>query len=395
MNGAGGRAGSAPVAALAFAVLLALAIAAEAGRASILDPLGQVFSATSGDDSERKRLLPIGRKPSARERVLMSLGPAELPTLQGGDELLASAELQVSTTCVDKRSRRCIGRPYRFSPALRTRLELAPTAESTRGQPISDVDSRLCHQRRPNRNHHCVLVVGDARFSVNGPGDLPCAPDECFLNLVASASHRNARPGNVLAVAADTPAGGVRGDRGRVNAVVLRGSGLASDAGRSSELRSTKLPVAATGIGGRRVIYSLPLTNLRAGDAYLATAKQRMQIRHLPYNVFLGARLILAESPDAVVPGEFSRRVGRHAGQITERNGFNCTLGPSGYESPCLSRKAGLLEVAHNSVDQLGRPVTLYLNLVMAAAPKLARARGRHNARPLPEGFIEARRYRR
>ena len=63
-------------------------------------------------------------------------------------------------------------------------------------------------------------------------------------------------------------------------------------------------------------------------------------------------RRISAESLLQVVDGVAE-------GRITESNGFNCAQGPSAYRTPCLTRKAGLLEIVRDAVDRRGHPKPL------------------------------------
>jgi hypothetical protein len=378
--------------ALAAASLLTGVAAADSGERK-RGGTEEMFAASTGNNSETEKTLRITKPSNSEERVVMSLDPSKLPTLQEGDRLTASAEVQLSTTCVEV-SRRCIGRPYAFSPKMSAHLVLANDRRKTGGDRISGVDSKRCHQPRPNRNHHCVLVLKDGLKNVGDPANLPCPPDHCFVNLVASAESSKARSGNVVVVGADTPSGRIRQDKGRLNALVLRGSGLASEPERTRHRRKRRVPVADGGTGGRRVIYSLPLEDLRRGDAFTVQARQRTKIHHLPYNVFVGTQIVLGGSPNDVSPGKLPRRVGRFGAQVTEGNGFNCTLGNSAYESPCVTNKVGLLQVEHDALDGAGRPVTLYLNLTAQAAPKLAKPRKRDDAIALAGGFLEAKRYR-
>jgi hypothetical protein len=61
-------------------------------------------------------------------------------------------------------------------------------------------------------------------------------------------------------------------------------------------------------------------------------------------------------------------------GDATEANGFNCTQGPSGYASPCTITKAGAIRITKDVLDPAtGLPGTLYVNLVAAAKPLLAK----------------------
>ena len=106
------------------AVASASLVQPEQPLASRGEPAQTVFAATTGGGSERIDVLPITRRPEQEPRVVMSLGPADLPALERGDTLAALAEVQVTTTCVD-RTARCIGRPYSFSPYASAKLVLA------------------------------------------------------------------------------------------------------------------------------------------------------------------------------------------------------------------------------------------------------------------------------
>jgi hypothetical protein len=353
----------------------------------------EVFAVSTGNDSEIEKLLPI-RKPSrSKKRVVMSLGPGDLPALQQDDRLNVTAELQLSTTCVDN-SRRCIGRPYSLSPRMTAHLVIANSRRKTNGQRISSNDSKRCHQPRPHRNHHCVLVIKDGAKDVGNPANLPCPPDRCFVNLVASAESSRARSGNVVVVGADTPSGSVRQDKGRLDAVVLRGNGLSGEPERTKRRIQKQVPVGDSGQSGLRVIYSLPLRDLQRGDAYVAEARAKTSIGHLPYPVFIGTQMVVARRRTDPNPGRFPRKVVQLGGQVTEGNGFNCTHGNSAYETPCVSRKVGLLRVKQDAVDGRGDPVTLYLNLVANALPKRARAGAGADAQARRGGFLQAKRYR-
>ena len=88
-----------------LATLAALVVPAAAHAAD--PPKAEI--ATSGNDSELLQKVPISKQPGTRDRVAMRLGPDQLKPIQVGDRLRASAEVQVSTTCVEE-DPRCIGR---------------------------------------------------------------------------------------------------------------------------------------------------------------------------------------------------------------------------------------------------------------------------------------------
>src|SRR5262245_52154183 len=154
----------------------------------------------------------------------MSLGPSDLPALESGDMLEVLAEVQVTTTCVD-RTERCIGRPYSFSPYASAKLVLAAGKGVTGGRgavSLARPKSVHCGQRRPHRNHHCVLTFQHARKRVLNPTTLPCPADGCFVNLVVSAYNPEAVPGNVMVIGADRPDGSILQDKGRLSVVLSK-----------------------------------------------------------------------------------------------------------------------------------------------------------------------------
>ncbi|MGB2851584.1 MAG: hypothetical protein WBC01_07945 [Solirubrobacterales bacterium] len=364
-------------AALATLIPAALAalIAALAGPAPAL--AGKSFqAATSGHNSELIETAPIERAAKRSRRVAFSLGPNRLPTLHADDRLRASGEVTLTTTCVDSSSR-CIGRPYGYNPKLGARLVLARDAGSTGGRGTIDIGRRVtvsCHQHRPNRNHHCPLVIESSK-RIDRTSDLPCRPQRCHLNLVIDAHHRNARPGNVVVVGADRPGGAVDQNKGRLNALVLHaGSGPPIKRRRSSRPVSSTLPMGHAGSGGHRVTFSVKLPTLRRGDAILARARQLTDIGHLHYSAFVSAELIVATSRKAVEPAGLARKAITYRGHLGAANGFNCTQGKSGYDTPCLTRKVALGKVTRDVVGKKGGSVPLYVNLISRSFPKLATA---------------------
>ena len=105
----------------------------------------------------RRSRSPPTRAPA---RVVMSMGPRQLPSLADGDRLELSAELQLTTDCV-VREPRCAGMPYRYSPVAQAQLVLAAnrrTAARARALPLGRPQREVCGQRPPHREHHCVIV---------------------------------------------------------------------------------------------------------------------------------------------------------------------------------------------------------------------------------------------
>jgi hypothetical protein len=355
----------------------------------------RVLFATSGNRSELRETVPIARRTWDKKRVVMSLGPHKLPTLRPGDVLRVSAEAQISNTCIAFGAPRCIGRHYRFSPREDARIVLADGRHVSGGEhaePIAETDSLRCHQPLPDRNHHCVLVLHEK--TVARAGQLPCRPESCYLNLVLEADHRRARRGQVILIGADRPNGTVRQDKGRLNAVVLRGDPPRPASFRTRELVSRSVPVAPVGEHGKRVIYSQRVGHLRRGDVLEARARHLTTISSLSYSAFISTRMIVAGGRREVVSRGIARRVSALNGQIVELNGFNCTHGPSAYRDPCATRKVGALRIRKNAVDRRGDPVPLYVNVVVGGKAKRTDATPADRMHALAGGSLSVRRYR-
>jgi hypothetical protein len=358
-------------------------------------PRGTVRFATTGDNSEIRTTVPIGRRKWAKKRVVMSLGPGALPTFHRHDILRTTAEVQITTTCVVL-GPRCIGRSYGFSPREDARIVLASRRQASGGKDakvIAETHAVRCHQERPQRNHHCVLVFPPKPTKIRHPHRLPCRPSQCHLNLVLEADHRPAHHGQVIVVGADTPSGTVRQDKGRLNAVTLHGHVPPAKRYRTEKRHSRSIPIAPSGKEGRRVIYSQRIAHLKKGDVIEASAQHLVTISSVPYPSFVSTDVILTHGPHAVSPtGIATGSVSAH-GTLTEANGFNCTHGPSAYRSPCRTRKAGAARITRTIAGR-GHSIPLFLNVVCAAAPKLTRARPDDRIRVLPKGALVIRRYR-
>jgi hypothetical protein len=357
---------------------------------------GSVHFAATGNHSEIRETVPIARRKWAKKRVVMSLGPGKLPTLKRGDILRTSGEVKVSNTCILFSALSCIGVPYRFSPRDDARIVLAGGRRTTGGRramAIAGADGLRCRQRLPDRNHHCVLVFPPAATKVRDLRRLPCRPAACHLNLVLQTDFPRARRGQVALVGADRPDGTVRQDGGRLNAIVLRGKVPPAKKYETRQRVSRSVPIAPRDRAGRRAIYSQRINRLHKGDVLEVKARHRITISSLPYNSFIGTHLILTHGPHAVAPNALARRAIGGRGEVTEANGFNCTHGPSAYRDPCVTKKAGGVQI-RQSVARHGHPVPLYLNVVVAGGPKRAIPRPSDRMRVLRGGWLQIRRYR-
>lgn len=314
--------------------------------------------------AELRETIPIKRRAKASRRVVLSL---PLPRLHKGDRIRGAGEIATSTTCVEQAAR-CIGRMYHFDPHLRARIMLAPSkraAGSRRTRAVSRTTRVSCGQRRPNRNHHCPLSIGNAGLRVPNLKKLPCAPKSCRLNFVLSAHNRRARGGERLVLGGDRPNGSVKQGKARLSATIMRGARkrLKVHNYTSSKRRYTRL--APDFSGGHRATYSHKLRNLKRGDVLIVRARQLSALPGAdPY--FVSNRLILSSRRRATRPSKIAKRSISSRGKVTPTNGFNCTGGPSGFRSPCLANKAGIVRVRRTPK----RP--LYVNLVTRTFPLVA-----------------------
>ena len=375
------------------AVAAALALVA-GGFSTASGSAPDVRAVTTGNHSELVKTIPITRRRRAAQRVAMSLGPGKLGPLAAGERLRMNGEVQVTLTCYKPGLPRCIGRSYSFSPRVEARLVLADGGRVASGAgtiPLSTWGGLVCSAQRPNRNHHCVVIFPRITAAVPGSGSLPCRPERCHINLVLAAENPSAEPRDRLIVGTDRPNGTVAQDKGRLNAVeIAPGATPRSDRFRTQRRRSRRLPVHEN--GGRRVVYSARVPGLRSGDVLEVEAGQVTDIGALPYTAYVSDEIVLARSPSAVRPA--SPSVAALRGYITEANGFNCTQGPSQFQTPCFSSKAGVIGIRRAAVNRGGQRRALYVNLVSRAKPKHTGARPGDEAKIRSGGFLSVVRYR-
>jgi hypothetical protein len=347
------------VAVCALAVLPPLVASAAAQNGS-----GQhVLVATTGNNSELRNAVPISKTSGTKPRVVMSLGPGSLPDLGSNDGLKAMAELEVTTDCVEK-GVRCIGKPYNYNPMVRVSLILAAgqeVASSVNGIELGS-QQRRCRQKAPDRQHHCVFVFTDGRLDAPSQGPLPCGPANCHLNLVVEASGKRAKKRNKLLIGQDEPDGSVKGDMGRLNAVRFA---PAPGPDITPLVASTPLtPSIPVRKGEATVIYSQQLNDLQRNDQFAVNATLTNNISHLPYNVRIKSRMVLATDPAATAPGKDVKRMTDPKGEIAEGNGFNCTQ-----RAPdCVTGKVGVMTMRKDAENDAGEPIPLFANITLDAA---------------------------
>jgi hypothetical protein len=273
-----------------------------------------------------------------------------------------------------KKAPKCIGRPYgKLNPTIAARIVLAPEPKADAPSlPLTGPSvTKRCKQRRPNRNHHCTLAIPNTLTPVPDPGGLPCSPGDCYVNMLVSASNRKAKKGNVVVLGADRPDGSVAQDKGRLNVVQARAEVPAPTESSSNQLVGDSLPLTEGKKEKRRVVYSLPIVSPRKGEVLAFDASFRADIARMRFNTFIASRVIVADSPTATSPNGVAKSSSLFRGQATEGNGFNCTLGRSGYTNPCTVVKSGATRITRDVADTVSGPGTLYLNVVGAGKPLL------------------------
>jgi hypothetical protein len=356
-------------AALALAVcVLALGLPFKLGSAVAQSDSARVLVATTGKDSELRQSIPITRASGMKPRVVMSMGPALLPSLASGDRLQAPSEVEVSTDCPEKMPR-CIGRPYAYNPIVQARVVLADGPSVAAGEGALELGAQRlkCRQKPPDREHHCVFTFIDTTLDIPDRGQLPCAPGSCYLNMVVEAHNPRKKRGkkgrrNRLIIGKDEPDGTVVQDKGRVNAIRFSpGDQPPIPSQVSSTPLNTSVQIRK---GDKFVIFSRELNGLERNEQLFVHAGMTTTIGSLSYPVLIRSRLILAPEPTATRPGRQVKGMTQPAGEIAQANGFNCTP-----RNPvCPTNKVGVTTLIDDPKKEAGEPVPLYANLVLNTA---------------------------
>ncbi len=356
------------------AALLSLAAILLLPCSSVASDRGHSRSAVrvveTGRQAERRETLPITTRADTGMKTVLSV---RLPKIRRGMRITFDGEVVLSTTCVEQISR-CIGRSYSFDPHLEAQVVIAAGPRATkpsRSVPVSRVARLTCEQTRPNRNHHCPTGIDEGSTRIDRLSELPCRPDKCRLNMIAGAWHRNASANQVVVVGSDQPDGGVEGGKARLSAAAALGD-VGVHRTRTDRLRTQSIPASFK--SGKRVVYSQRIGNLEQGDALLIRSRQVSRIQRFPY--FLSNQIVVSTRPTGTRPSAISRRSLSRSGTVTETTGFNCTLGRSAFQSPCVSVKSGIAQVERVPRTKTGSRKPLYANLVSRGFPKLAQARG-------------------
>jgi len=363
---------------LAAAVLLPASAPAQGGSPKVL-------VTTTGNDSELRSTIPITRKAGKKPRVALSLGPSQVPSLNSGDRLKTTSELEVTTDCLEKDSR-CVGKPYTFNPIVSARVVLANAPNVTGGEGALELGSeRLkCRQKPPDREHHCVIVF-DAILEIPDKAQLPCNASNCHLNVSVEAHNRKKKTGkrNKLIIGEDEPDGSIVQDKGRLNAIRFAPANQPPVKPLiTNSLITTEVPIRK---GDDVVVFSEELNGLKANDQIVANAGMTTSIESVPYAVLIRSRLILTTNPTKSNAGSDVREITNPNGELSEANGFNCTQ-----RNPiCNTEKVGVITMTEDAVDKKGNPIPLYVNLVLNTAKPGATAPSGDSVTVMPAGGVQ------
>jgi hypothetical protein len=175
-----------------------------------------------------------------------------------------------------------------------------------------------------------------------------------------------------------------------VNVARFRPGSLTKEDPVEGNRSRSRLPISG-GIGGhdkKKVLYTAPIRNPRAGEQMIVEGAVYARISHLNYNAFLTTTVVLGENASSTrnsAPVNATRSKGR----ITRGNGFNCTQGRSGHRSPCVAKKVGVIEFLEN-VNR-----TLYVNVIGSSAAQFPEERHRSGdkAKILDKGYLRVYRF--
>ena len=317
---------------------------------------------------EMVKTIPISRRAWQKPRVVASLAPDELGSVDQGDTVAGFGEVEVSVTCLEPMPQ-CVGSLYDYSPRVKGRFVLGDTATSAHGFEVGKPVKYECSQDLPNRNHHCVITVSRSAPIDKDPG---CRP--CHLNLVVSAFHGGARRHDKLVVGADGD-DGIHQGKASISGAVFGSPPSALTNRRlvaTHSIVTRRLPVASSGSGPRRVLLSVRLDDLRAGEMLLIDAHAWARIAHLHYSTLMQSQLIVSRKRGSISRAKGPGVIMSWQGKGDAMNGFNCTRGPSGYHDPCPIHKVAAMKVLHDATTKplrgTGRRIPLFLNLVTGAA---------------------------
>lgn len=389
---------AAPVAVLAASLLLSAFAGAGEGRTQPRAGVDPVRTASNEfRKGDRVKTVPIGRNAWQRARSIMSLGPSDVGTLTPGRRLEVSGDAEV-TVCAKATGGHsgtpCVGRTYDYDPHLKMKIVAGPNPGSVGGSGTIDLTatrSLTCSQHQPNRNRHCVLGIPWRGIEVPSGDRLPCAPSNCYVNLVLSADRSSAQDGDVVVVGSSDDDRRIHQGRTQLSSVLFSGSDAPERTYHRGTPRKGRLKVGPDDSASHpQVAYSLPLRGLRKGDQLVVEGKAVTGIGSLPYNITQRTSLVFTNKPGSVKP---NGKIIETNPRLSADNGYGCTHGPSGHRNPCTVAKMGVVSVDKSSSK------TWYVNFVVSqeasdVSPKASRWRPSDRVSISGAGHLTAWKYR-
>lgn len=306
---------------------------------------------------ELVKTIPISRK--GEPKTIVQVQGDDFPTVKPGDTVEVFSEVEVSVTCLEP-DPACVGKRYTFSPKVEASVVLA-NGTSRRGLRIGEAERITCSQDLPNRNHHCVVTVHRKKTITQAPN---CAP-QCSLNLVVKASHPKAKRGNVLVIGTDTD-NGIDQNRAALSAGVFSPDETYDPRLIKTTNRVVRNVDVHPSDTKEVTVASVKLERLTQGEVLAIDAKAVASIGHLPYNTLTQGQIVLSEKRLSSDNHGIPLSVATRNGNLTSKNGFNCTQGRSGFATPCAIEKGSFVRIKANSRKHPnqndGRWVPLYVN---------------------------------
>jgi hypothetical protein len=297
------------------------------------------------NDAELVKTLAVARNEDAAERrVVLRLGPDELPDLALGDRIAAPAEVQVTSRCdVGQNAPGC-----GYDPEIGARIVL-------RGADGSATTLASQTETCTKGEHHCMLVFRPSDASATIDEAVTCvAAGDCAIELEMWAWDPDARADGVDRVLVGENEGNylengiVKGDKARLMAVRERDVADTdrADAETTADGDAT-VPTDASSV----LVYSHRLDDVRAGEQLVLDAKI---VTAVASRARVSSKMYVTTDPadteGASMDGIAPKMIGEH-------NGTNCTAGAS----PCTTRKVAVFE----ATEDLG---TVYVNVVVRSA---------------------------
>ncbi len=349
--------------------LLLIAVATASAAASQNRGERAIESASTGAHAELLDSVAITKPTAPRIDSALALAPARVPSLELGDQLITNGELEVTTDCLAPSSR-CAGHVYHYAPKVTASLALFD-ATTDLSVPVGESQEIRCLQRRPDRQHHCVLTFPTETTTI-GAAQQGCTVDPCSLVLGVSATNRHAAPGDRLVLGSNRPDGSISSGHAGLGLIrVAAQSPVESEQTATQHLRLHDLPLNLE----PRSVISIRLPRLRRGERLAIDAGFLSDVRRVGLNALVSSKLIIAEGPGDTRSRGLARRIAPHA------------LAQDIY---LQLRKAGLVSILRDAREG-GERKPLFVNLVVRAKPKFnATGRRAETRLPISAGELSA-----